>query len=196
MSTTNRKLLFSSIFLAFTSSLCCIAPLLAILGGVGAVSSSFDWVAPLRPYLIIATIGALGYSFYLAYKPQKRDDCGCEVEKKTFLQSKTFLWTITLVSALLLTFPYYSPLFQNNDIASTTIVSKTDHEEIVLNVNGMTCESCENHVNSALLQSTGVINVITDYEAGTSTITYNKRQITPQHMITIIQKETGYEASK
>ena len=37
---------------AIASSLCCIAPLLALLGGVAGTASTFSWIEPARPFLI------------------------------------------------------------------------------------------------------------------------------------------------
>lgn len=72
----NRLLLGSGLLLALTSSLCCIVPVLAIVGGAGGAVSAFSWAAPLRPYLLAATVLTLGVAFYQAYKPQRKDECG------------------------------------------------------------------------------------------------------------------------
>src|SRR5260221_5651506 len=107
----NKVLLGSGLLLAVTSSLCCIIPVLTIVGGMGGAVSAFSWATPLRPYLLVATILVLGFAFYRAYKPQRKDECGCE-EKKNVLQSKTFLWVVAVLSVLLSTFPYYAVFFQ------------------------------------------------------------------------------------
>ena len=44
--------------------MCCITPLLAIVGGLGGVASTFSWPEPLRPYLIALTVGVLGFAWY------------------------------------------------------------------------------------------------------------------------------------
>jgi len=89
---SNKAWLGAGIFAAIAASLCCITPLLAILGGIGGVASAFSWLEPLRPYLIGLTVIALGTAFYQAYKPSKADiDCDCEDEqtgKKKVLLTK------------------------------------------------------------------------------------------------------------
>ena len=99
-------------FAAIASSLCCIAPLIAMFGGVAGAASTFSWIEPARPFLIGISIIALGLAFYQAYKPVAVDDCNCEVpEKKSFLKSKSFLWVVTVLSILMFSFPYYSNNF-------------------------------------------------------------------------------------
>ena len=125
----NEKILLGSgLILAFTSSLCCIAPILAIISGTGNAVAPFNWAAPLRPYFIGATVLVLGLAFYRTYKPQPKDECGCE-EKKGVLQSRTFLWIIATVSILLSAFPWYARYFQPNARQQTEIRNTPDVQE-------------------------------------------------------------------
>ncbi|MFN3695162.1 MAG: mercuric transporter MerT family protein, partial [Ignavibacterium sp.] len=107
------KLLSSGgIITALLASLCCITPVLAVLGGLSGIATTFSFLEPLRPYLIGLTVIVLGYAFYKAYKPKKGTDidCACEADdlsadkagKPKFINSKKFLWMITAVSAILI----------------------------------------------------------------------------------------------
>ncbi|MDH3650826.1 MAG: mercuric transporter MerT family protein, partial [Saprospiraceae bacterium] len=49
---------------AMASSLCCIAPLIAILAGSSSLASSFAWIDPWRPWLIGLTVVALSHAWY------------------------------------------------------------------------------------------------------------------------------------
>ena len=97
---SKNKWVGAGLLAAITASLCCITPVLAVLGGLGGIASTFAFLDPLRPYLIGSTAIILGYAFYNAYKPKKEDDleCACEDEeslaKKNFLNSKAFLWIV------------------------------------------------------------------------------------------------------
>mgnify|MGYP001322339754 CR=1 FL=1 len=83
---------------AIASSLCCIAPLLALLGGVAGTASTFSWIEPARPFLIGISVIALGLAFYQAYKPKPVDNCNCEVpEKKSFLKLREALWLMEIL---------------------------------------------------------------------------------------------------
>ena len=83
-----KKWIGAGLVAAAASSLCCIVPVLAILGGLGGIASTFVWLEPLRPYLIVFTVVLLGYSFYKVYKPKNKEEieCACEEdEKKSFI---------------------------------------------------------------------------------------------------------------
>jgi mercuric ion transport protein len=193
---SNKALMGTGIMLAITSSLCCIMPILAIVGGIGGFASSLSWVEPLRPYLIIATVLILGFAFYRAYKPQKADDCGCVVEeKKSFMASKRFLWIITIVSALLMSFPYYSGIFISKPAQKNISIDKTNIAQTTLHIEGMNCEACEGHVNNALLKQDGVLEATSDYEKGIAHVKYDKSQVSAEQLSLATEKETGYKVN-
>jgi mercuric ion transport protein len=186
-----NKLLGSGIILAFTSSLCCIVPLLALFGTVGSAVSMFSWVEPLRPYLLAATALVLGIAFYRAYKPVAKDDCGC-AEKKTGMQSKTFLWIITILSIGLSAFPYYIPYFKTTT-PNHVMVSNSNLQKTVIRIQGMSCAACEGHVNHALQEKKGVQKVITSYAKGESVVSFDNTQISLLQLKDAIERETGYK---
>jgi mercuric ion transport protein len=189
MNNKKNTLLLSSVILAITSSLCCIVPLLTILGGISGLASSLGWVQPFRPYLIALTCIVLGIAFYQAYKPVKKDACGCDI-KKSFFQSKTFLWSITLISALLMAFPYYSEVLfasKPNVQSGSSAVAETSFKVI-----GMTCESCEHHVNSVLLHQTGVFEAITNFEDSTTTVKFDQSKVSLSQLMNVVRSQTGY----
>ncbi len=191
---SNKALMGTGILLAITSSLCCILPILSIFGAIGGLASSLRWVEPLRPYLIIATVLILGFAFYQAYKPKRADDCGCAAEeKKGFMVSKNFLWVITIVSALLMSFPYYSSAFLSKSEKKNIIVDKTNLQESTIHIEGMNCKACEEHVNNALLKQEGVIDATSDYEKGLAEVKYDKTKVTIEQLVSATERETGYK---
>lgn len=187
----NKVLLGSGILLAITSSLCCIVPLLAIVGSTGSAVAAFSWAAPLRPYLLGATVIILMIAFYRAYKPRKKDACGCE-EKKGVMQSKTFLWIITIISGLLLTFPYYAKYLQQRT-PQKLVTTNSNTQQVVLRISGMSCEACEDHVNNALSKMKGVQYVNTSYAKGETTVRFDSTAISLQQLANTIVNETGYK---
>lgn len=187
----NKKLLGSSILLAFTSSLCCIVPLLAIFGSAGSFLSMFSWLESIRPYLLGATALALAIAFYQAYKSSAKDNCGCE-EKKTGLHSKTFLWIVAFLSLMLATFPNYAPLFQKTRVKQS-IISNSSSKQSVLHIRGMSCPACEGHINQALESKKGVQSVITSYEKGQTVVKFDSTQVSLAELTATVEKETGYK---
>jgi mercuric ion transport protein len=190
----NKALIGTGILLAITSSLCCIMPVLAIIGGIGGVASSLSWVEPLRPYLIVATVLILGFAFYQAYKPKKADDCGCAVEeKKGFMASKKFLWIITIASVLLMSFPYYSGIFFSKPEKKISAVDTNNLQVSMIHIEGMNCKACEEHVNNALLKQEGVVEATSDYEKGLAQVKYDKTKTSVEELASATEKETGYK---
>lgn len=187
----NKVLIGSGLLLALTSSLCCIVPVLALIGGAGGMVSAFSWAAPLRPYLLVATALVLGFSFYRAYRPQRKDDCGCE-EKKSALQSKAFLWVVAVISVLLSTFPYYAGAFERKTV-SPPVAAAPNMQQAVIHIRGMGCADCEGIVNRVLLQRKGVRDAHTSYAKGEAVVQYDPTQVSAAELGVAIQQGTGYQ---
>lgn len=96
----------------------------ALFGFIGLSSSSMIFFEKLTPFFFVLTIFSLAYAFYKAYKPKEANCCDsennnngsdcCNTHKKTiFFQSKSFLWAITIMSAIMWTYPYFSKLNDN-----------------------------------------------------------------------------------
>lgn len=193
MSQNKKIALGTGVVAAIASSLCCIAPLIAIIGGVSGGASSISWIEPLRPYLMGLSAVAIGYAFYKTYKKPKADDCSCEVPKKrSFLNSKGFLWTITLFSILMFTFPYYSHVFYGNTTNQNLTLMDGNLAQGVLTIDGMSCGGCEAHVNSALIDVEGIEHVEANYKSGTAFIKYYDGQVVLGTLDSILMEETGY----
>ena len=179
---------------AIASSLCCIAPLIAIVGGIAGTASAFSWIEPARPFLIGLSIIALGFAFYQAYKPVAVDDCNCEVpEKKSFLKSKSFLWVVTVLSILIFSFPYYSNNFYPLVSSEQTISDSTKTVQCTFDIKGMTCAGCENHVQTALLPMNGVTEARASYKEGNAIIQVDTSKISISELKTKLEEETGYK---
>jgi mercuric ion transport protein len=179
---------------AIASSLCCIAPLIAIFGGVAGTASAFSWIEPARPFLIGASIIALALAFYQACKTKPADDCTCEVpEKKNFLNSKGFLWSITILSMLMFSFPYYSNNFYSQTAIVQTESDRTKTVQCTIGIEGMTCAGCENHVQSALLPMNGVSEAKASYKEGNAIIQVDTSKISISVLKMKLAEKTGYK---
>ena len=92
------------------ASACCIGPLLASLLSIGglAFATTFE---PYRPYFMAITALFLLGGFYFAYRPQK-EECGVDGECIAPPNRRTqriMLWTVTVIAAVLVAFPYLLP---------------------------------------------------------------------------------------
>ncbi len=192
----SRGTIFTGIFAAIAASLCCITPVVAAIGGLGGVASSFSWMEPLRPYLIAFTVLIFGFAWYQKLKPSKKegDACGCEVpvKKTPFLQTKTFLAIMTVFAVLMLSFPSYSGIFFP-DNRQALVLSENSHViSAELSIDGMTCTGCEHHVNHALQGQNGVIEASSSYKDGKAIVKFDESLIDIQQLSTSVENETGY----
>ena len=161
MKTESEKGWVLGVVAAIAASLCCITPVLALLGGISGVASSFSWIEPYRPYLIGGTVLVFGFAWYQKLKPRKKEeiDCECETdEKPSFWQSKTFLSIITVFAAVMISFPYYAHIFYpKSTTAIVVIVEKGNIQQVELKISGMTCQSFSDHFNQALCRVPGFL---------------------------------------
>jgi mercuric ion transport protein len=173
---SENKLIGAGLLTAITASLCCITPILALIAGTTTgIASTFSWIEPFRPYLIGLTILVLGLAWYQKLKPQKEIDCECETdEKPKFIQSKKFLGIVTVFAIVMLAFPYYSGVFYPNTENKIIVVDKSDIKTTEFIISGMTCSSCEEHVNHEVNKLNGIVNSKASYENGNAIIEFDK----------------------
>lgn len=172
---SGNKTWIAGVIAAIVASLCCITPVLALIGGLSGAASAFSWLEPFRPYLIGFTILLFSYAWYKKLKPKPADDCGCaENEKPKFIQSKTFLFISTVFAALMLAFPYYSHIFFPKDKKQVIIIDKNDIQTAEFKISGMTCQGCEEEVKHEVNKLTGIIKADVSYEKGTAEIQFDK----------------------
>jgi mercuric ion transport protein len=182
---------------AIAASSCCIPPVLTAIAGVSGVSTSFSWMEPFRPYLIGVAILAIGYAWYMHLKPKNEDDCGCPIEKMKWYQTKGFLIGMTLFAGLSISFPYYSSIFfSENSNNKTILVPNENVVEAIFSIEGMTCVGCEQHVNSTLLNSPGVLEASSSFETGKAQVKFDKTKNSIGELEKSIEEATGYKVKQ
>ena len=192
---SENKLIGAGLLTAITASLCCITPVLALIAGTSGIVSTFSWIEPFRPYLIGLTILVLGFAWYQKLKPQKEIDCDCETdEKPKFIQSKKFLGIVTVFAIVMLSFPYYSGIFYPNTEKQIIVFDKSDIKTTEFKISGMTCASCEEHVNHEVNKLNGIVNSKPSYENGNAIIEFDKTKTNEKEIEKAI-KSTGYKVT-
>ena len=190
-----NKLIGTGLLTAITASLCCMTPVLALIAGTSGIASTFSWIEPFRPYLIGLTILVLGFAWYQKLKPQKEIDCDCETdEKPKFIQSKKFLGIVTVFAIVMLSFPYYSGIFYPNTEKQIIVFDKSDIKTTEFKISGMTCASCEEHVNHEVNKLNGIVNSKPSYENGNAIIEFDKTKTNEKEIEKAI-KSTGYKVT-
>lgn len=191
----SAKLVGAGIVTAISASLCCITPVLALISGAGGIASSFSWLEPARPYLLGITILVLSLAWYQKLKPRTIEEipCACEEdEKPSFMQTKKFLGIITVFAFLMMAFPYYGHIFYPKSDEEVFVISSDYTQEVKFIVRGMTCASCEEHLNHAINELPGILSVSANSEDGTANIKYDN-SITDKVAITKAIDGTGYK---
>ncbi len=192
---SESKLLGAGLLTAIAASLCCITPVLALVAGTSGLASTFSWLEPARPYFIGLTILVLGFAWYQKLKPKKQIDCNCETEEKPkFIQTKMFLGIVTVFAGLMLAFPMYAHIFYPKTEKQVIVVDKSNIQTVEFTISGMTCASCEEHVNHEVNKLKGIINSNASYEKGNAIVEFDNSQTN----ITEIEKainSTGYSVT-
>jgi len=193
-SQSNKHLIGAGLFAAFASSLCCIVPLIAAIASLSGVAGNFLWIEPIRPFLIGFTVIILGYAWYRHLKIKSNKlECDCDNKNSTILQSSKFLWIATIFAVLMLTFPYYSSMFFIQSGKENIVVAKENIEEAKLQIEGMTCSSCEHHVNKSLIDHKAVIEASSSFESGLAIVKYDKSRTSIEELSKVVETETGYK---
>lgn len=204
---SENKLIGTSLLTAITASLCCITPVLALIAGTSGIASTFSWIDPFRPYLIGLTILVLAFAWYqkltpISIKTTKEIDCECETDdlpagkarKPTFIQSKTFLGIVTVFAISMLAFPYYSGIFYQKTEKQLMVVDKAHISTTQFKISGMTCASCEEHVNHEVNKLNGILSSKTSYENGNAIIEFDRTK-TNENDIEKAINSTGYKVT-
>ncbi|HIF29629.1 MAG: mercuric transport protein MerTP [bacterium] len=192
---SDNKLIGAGLLTAITASLCCITPVLALIAGTSGIASTFSWIEPFRSYLIGLTLLILGFAWYQKLKTRKEIDCECETdEKPKFIQSKKFLGIVTAFAIVMLAFPYYSGIFYPKMEKQIMIVDKSDISTTEFKISGMTCASCEEHVNHEVNKLNGIVNSKASYENENAIIEFDLTK-TNENEIEKAINSTGYKVT-
>lgn len=167
---------------AIVASLCCITPVLSLLAGVSGIAASFSWMEPFRPYLIVLTVGVLGFAWYQKLKSRttKQIECACEPvqsgggedEKPSFWQSKLFLGSVTVFAIVMLSFPVYSHIFYP-DIQISQAETFLEPVKYEFEITGMTCTGCEAHVKHEIAKLSGINILEVSHEKGNAIVAFD-----------------------
>ncbi len=108
-----RGSLIAAAIAAAGASLCCVAPLLFLLLGIGGTwIGSLTALEPYRPLFVATTLLFLLLAFRSLYLMPRRcapgDACA---EPRTLRNQRIIFWTVTVLLVALLTFPYYGAVF-------------------------------------------------------------------------------------
>lgn len=189
---SNRALL-TGVVAALAASSCCIPPLIALIAGVGGASSTLSWLEPFRPYLIGFAILAMGYAWYAHLKSKTANNCGCEIEKPKFYQTRGFLVGMSVFALLSIALPYYSGIFYYDNAKEVIVSNKDDLIKTTIEIEGMTCDACQEHVDHAINELEGIVSVKTSYSLEKTVVEFDNTKTDIKDILNAINS-TGYKA--
>lgn len=109
---TARRPLIAGTIAAVAGSLCCVAPVVLLLLGIGGAWISYlTMLTPYRPIFIGVTLVFLALAFRKLYlvAPACAPDGTC-VTPRSLRNQRMVFWTVTVILLTLLAFPWYTPL--------------------------------------------------------------------------------------
>ncbi len=167
---------------AVAASACCTIPLLLVTFGFGgAWVASFTAFAPFRPFFIAGALGLLAFAGYREYKTTMGPDCECEVSMQDRLRRG--LLVVGLLATLgLIVSPWVIRSNASADFLAATNMNNPALKQVVLGVEGMTCNACNITVQKALTNLDGVVEANVTFEPPEAVVVYDPALVTIEEM--------------
>lgn len=218
-----KTVLGGAIVAAFAASLCCIAPLVFVLLGMGSLGMAAIF-EPFRPYLMVSAVLLLALGYYWIYfKSDKSAACASgdeECETKPVSRASRFgLWFATFAVILFALTPYITASITNSLGTKEPVLVKSDDDcfirdkasntnnavstdnqlpantkRVTFAVTGMTCITCEPAIRIALEKTPGVKRADVSYERGNAIVDYDPNETNPEKLRDVING-TGYKVN-
>lgn len=182
---------------ALAASACCAIPLLLVgLGLGGAWIGTLTALEPLRPLFIGLAVGALGFAGYREWRTSRTPDCDCETSMPAAMRRTLLVIGLVAVAGFIA-----SPWIVRDtasagaglpvkaaDQSSTT---EAPLEQIVLEVEGMTCASCNVTVRKALTNVDGVRDAAVTFDPPRAVVRYDPAKVSVD-ALTQATADVGY----
>lgn len=179
MSTSEEKSgnwsLTAALAAAVTASACCTIPLTLIaLGFGGAWIGTLTALEPFRPLFVTLAVGALAYAGYREWRLTRPPDCDCETRMSTTVR-RTLLGVAVIAVVGLIASPSLIAVFGADEELTERAPLIT--EQVVLEVEGMTCALCNITVRKALSNLDGVQDAQVTFEPPEAVVTYDPAKV-------------------
>jgi copper chaperone CopZ len=102
---------------------------------------------------------------------------------------------MTLFAAISITIPYYSGIFFSDNKKEVVVADSSSIQKINVKIEGMTCDACQDHVNHAINELDGIVDVNTSYAEGNAIVAFDNVQ-TNISEIEKAENSTGYKVIK
>jgi mercuric transport protein len=193
MTRTNDKAswgLAAALGAAVAASACCTIPLLLVaLGLGGAWIGTLAALEPIRPFFIAIAVGALAFASWREWQTSRQVECECAASVSPHKRRSLLGVGGLVVLALVL-----SPWIIRGTIdteAGVPVVQTRAVQQVVLDVDGMTCASCNATVQRALTRLDGVEAAWVTFEPPQAVVRFDPSRVTLDEL-TRATSEAGY----
>lgn len=167
---------------ALAASACCTIPLLLVaLGLGGAWIGTLTALEPFRPLFIALALGALFYAGYREWRMSRGPDCDCEVSLSDNVR-RGLLVVGTIAVMGLIASPWLIGGVVSAETTREGAVEAVVWQEAVLEVEGMTCASCNVTVQKALTNLDGVKSATVTFEPPQAVVRYDPSKLDPEDL--------------
>lgn len=177
-----------AVLTAVAASACCIGPAILLALGIGGLGFA-SILEPYRPYFLILTAIFLGSAFYMAYRPLSAQACAADGACKTpnRRRMRTFVWIASATALLAGAYPYIAGARAETPIEEGI-------ETVFLDIEGMTCGACANHIKAELEKLPDVEGAVVLYPEGEAKIELGTSTVSEEELVEAV-KRAGYSAS-
>jgi mercuric transport protein len=187
---TVRWSLAAALGAAVVASACCTIPLfLVVLGVGGAWAGALTALEPLRPLFVGLAVGALALAGYREWRASRRPDCDCEASVSPRVR-RSLLGVGGLVVLALVLSPWIIRGTSDTE-TGVPVVETGAVQQVVLDVEGMTCASCNVTVQRALTRLEGVEAAWVTFEPPQAVVRFDPSRVTLDEL-TRATSEAGY----
>ena len=179
------------IFSALFASICCVGPLILVLVGlgslgIGAVIGRYHWLFLGGGVLLIIVAW---FSYFKERESCQLNTCEMKSKKATLI---ILLISATFIVIFFAGLNLYAYLGKSTALSTTS--SKSNLENVIIPVEGMTCLTCEITVASSLKKVDGVISASASAKEKSAKVIYDSKRTNIEQLVEAINK-TGYKAS-
>lgn len=187
--------LIGAITAAVGASICCLGPLILVgLGFSGTWIGSLSAFDRYRPLFMLITFGFLLFAFYKVYSKPKNDCCETDsycANPKADKINKIALWSVTVLVVGMLVSP---SIIGASASKAQAIIPTVPTNQVVLNIEGMTCAACSVTVSKSLKRVDGVQEANVMLTPPEAIVIYDPAKVTVQQLMEAT-KNVGYPAS-
>lgn len=176
------------------ASACCTLPLLLVaLGAGGAWVTTFTAFEPFRPFFIAGAFGLLAFAGYREYRTTMAPACECEITMRDHLRRGLLILGL-LVTVGLVASPSIIRSLAPQELVTAASLDQSNSEQVILRVEGMTCDACNLTVRQALMNLDGVKDASVTFEPPQAVVVYDPTLVSPDEMSRATTR-VGYPSS-